>query len=339
VQPTHPSLRFSVGRGALAFLALLTLVALDARVAPGEPMRIGSPTFDWGLWSLLYDGQSGTTTEFVVAPPIQIGGAVDDRYEAQLFPDVIPDAEVFSEEGGRTFWIAATSAHTTPDPIEGDPIGGKADLNIYQSFEKDEADARLFYKLTAAKFVGLDPSPAIDDLRPYGFFYIVVTASYRPTPTAPPDMFFDFVDGAELTGKGREWDFSSPANFSLVPSVGSLNQSYVELSLAQPFTLEIDISSVPLHEEFTLHYEIFASAEDTAQVDTGISVYAKDPADPNSGSYFEYTGLTPTDRPLLAPEPGSPALVLSGVVVLLCFSGLRAGRGPQRSCSGGRVGS
>jgi hypothetical protein len=68
-------------------------------------------------------------------------------------------------------------------------------------------------------------------------------------------------------------------------------------------------------QEFTLRYTAAAYALDTAQVDTGGTATFKDPLNPGAGTYFEYTGLTPTDNPV--PEPGGPLLLVAGLGVLL----------------------
>jgi hypothetical protein len=344
LQPRHRPLRFPPRGGALALAGLLALLALDAGLAEAAQaagLSIGNPRLNWEFTSYLSDGQGGISEEFLLGPFSQIGGELSDKYEAQLVPNGWPDAEVFSNAGATTFWVAADAPDTPPDPIEGDAVGGRANLWILQSFRKDETNASLTYKLTAVKFIGADPSPPNDNGRPDGYLAINVDAQ----KAGDPGPFFTFADGAEITGQGASWLFQAPSHLSLAPSVGGLNQSYVELSLTAPFTLQIDLSDVDVGEEFTLLYQIQAEAVDTAQVDTGVSVFARDPADPSSGSYFEYTGLTPTDNPIELPEPGGPALLLVGAAVLLGLRGASRrhsspGRGPRpaalRTFPGGR---
>ena len=104
---------------------------------------------------------------------------------------------------------------------------------------------------------------------------------------------------------------------------GSLDEPYVELQLESPVREEIDLSEVDVGESFTFSYTMYAHAEDSWQLDTGVNVWGRDPLDAESGAYFEFTGLEPTDDPILAPEPGRPALLLAGAAILL---GLRAPR-------------
>jgi hypothetical protein len=87
----------------------------------------------------------------------------------------------------------------------------------------------------------------------------------------------------------------------------------------------VDLSAVGIGQEFTLEYHMTASAFDYAQLDTGLTVRGRDPLNPDSGTYFEFTGLTPTDNPV--PEPGRPALLVAGAAVL---AGLRPGRRHSR---------
>ncbi|HEX2486528.1 MAG TPA: AAA family ATPase, partial [Myxococcota bacterium] len=121
------------------------------------------------------------------------------------------------------------------------------------------------------------------------------------------------------------WLFEPGAHLSYSVSQGGLDQGYVQLSLSAPFTQQVDLSAVGIGQEFTLEYHMTASAFDYAQLDTGLTVRGRDPLNPDSGTYFEFTGLTPTDNPV--PEPGRPALLVAGAAVL---AGLRPGRRHSR---------
>ena len=99
--PRSRSPRFGI-RGAA--LAVAGFPALDPAPGPAEPMEIGSPTFDWYLSSLLFRGPADYTDEIVVDPPPQVGGGVDDAFEASLFADAEPDAAAFSTSARNRIW-------------------------------------------------------------------------------------------------------------------------------------------------------------------------------------------------------------------------------------------
>ena len=325
MQLSPSSLRSPARSGALALGGLLALVALDAAPALGEPTPIGSPHFDWLFQPLMYDSSNEPQYEFADRlESFQVGGEVHDTYEALLFPNSVPDGEVFSNAGATTFWASSVAPFGTGDPVEGDPVGTWVGLSFRQSFRKDQANASLAYKLTDIRLIGADPSAPGDGRGPGGSLEVDVYIFKERDPNGLIlSEFWDWVSIDGLGG-GAGWELDGlggggPLALPVAPRAGGLDQSYVELALTQPFTVPIDLSGVLQGEEFTLAYYLKAVAFDTAQTDTFMAVHGRDPADPDSGSYFEYTGLTPTDNPLVVPEPGRPALLLAGGALLLCL--------------------
>lgn len=331
--PTHPPLRRPAIASALASLGLAGLLAGPARSAP---MEIGSPQYSYRFGTSFPDGFEALGPVFY-----QTGGALSVGEDLGLFPDGNIDREVFANFGALPFSVMAKTLATLPNPGTQDPIGTHAVLGIAQSFRKDEADASLSFTITRMRFIGLDPSPAGDDAEVFLALRALVEAYVQPG-----NNFFEFFRAPTLFGLGRAnpgpglcnppcWSLEADG-LPLAVSVGGLDQGYVEIDLAAPFTQAVDLSAVPVGEEFTVLYTSTAFARDTAQVDSGGSASFKDPLDPDSGTYFEFTGLTPTDNPIVVPEPGRTALLLAGGAVLLGLRGAsrRSRPGPPERSPG-----
>ena len=311
---------------ALALLGLLA--SLGAGSAWGTPTPIGSPSFRYRFITYRLIG-GGLYDPDTLDEVNQTGGIIYDFLEVGEFQDGVPEMEVFSNEGATTFWVAADAPHTLPDPVAGEPVGSNALLTISQTFRKDELDASFSFTITAAKLIGLDSSPAGDQRSVTALLLVEVDARDQLGFS-----FFHFFDLPVLTGLGRAnggpgpcnppcWDFGSEGHLPMAVTAGGLDQGYVEVTLTAPFKQSLDLSTIPVGEQFTVTYQAMADAVDTAQVDTGGTAIFRDPTDPNSGAYFEYTGLTPTEP---VPEPAAPLLLLAGLGVLLSARAARRAR-------------
>jgi len=295
-------------------------------------MEIGSPHYEYEFHAFKASGGGGWATTPSDLYPAQNGGVVSFEEEIEQFTDNVPDREVFAGLGALPFGVAVTTLSTLPDPPSGTPVGTDGSLEISQSFRKDRADASLSFTITEAKLVGLDSSPA-GDILSVDVGLLVEVEAYFVDPFNP---FTSLLLEATLNGLGRAnpgpglcsppcWALDTDG-LPLAVSVGGLDQGYVEIGLTAPLTRQVEISDVPVGAEFTLVYYAYAWAVDTAQVDTGGSARFRDPLNPDSGTYFEFSGLTPTDNPVLAPEPGRPALLLAGAAILLALRSARRRR-------------
>ena len=317
--------RLATPRGALTLAALVALAAAPAASEPrvGNPsgLSIGNPWLSWFILTRKADGLQDT--EMPSPKYRQYDAPILEERDPETIPPGDPEIRLFINEGATTFWVEAAAPAAHPSPSGEDPVAYQSKIEIWQSFEKLEPDARLFFNLTGAKIVGLDPSPANDQLGPEGELF-VTSVMFKPGGGV---FLWEYAAVTTLTGVGREWELSPGVGFhNVLPFVvtdGSLDEPYVELQLEFPVREEIDLSEVDVGESFTFSYTMYAHAEDSWQLDTGVNVWGRDPLDAESGAYFEFTGLEPTDDPILAPEPGRPALLLAGAAILL---GLRAPR-------------
>lgn len=308
-------------RSAAAWVALL---ALDAAPVLGAPTEIGEPKYEYRFTQYLADGGSDYH-EVVSGPFYQTGGALAVGVDVGPFQPPPPqpnppEMEVFSYFGALPFSVLAETPVSVAHPHSDEPIGTKASLTIFQSFRKDEEDATLSFTITQAKLIGLDSTRDDDDEYVEVFLNVDVAAL-----DTPDHAFYSFFDFEHLLGLGRAdpgpgpcdpdcWAFTGD-QLPLAVVSGGLDQGYVEYSLTAPFTRYVDLSQVGVGQEFTIRYTAHAFALDTAQVDTGGSARFKDPLNADAGTYFEYTGLTPTDNPV--PEPGGPLLLVAGLGALL----------------------
>ncbi len=320
---------------ALACPALLALPAAPAHAAIADGLDIGNPWLEYTFTTTLGNGEQG-----VEQPPTQVGGAIDKASDPEPIPMNMPEMAAAINEGAKTFWVQALSPQANPDPGPVNPVRYASRIFITQSFRKDEADATLDYVMSAAHVIGLDPSAAGDGLGPSGFLSFSLDATRHGGPVV--EDFFHAAGFAGITGLGHAWrPDPAPAGTGSIPlevTAGAFNQSYLELKLLQPYRIEVDLSDIELMEGFTIRYELKAECGDTKQLDTGCDVYARDPLEPGSGNAFYYTGLTPTDDPIVVPEPGRTALLLTGGAVLLGLRGAsrRSRPGPPGRSPGPR---
>ena len=299
---------------ALAGPALLALPAAPAHAAIADGLEIGEPWLEYTFTTTLGNGEQG-----IEQPPIQVGGAIEKESDPEPIPMNMPEMAASIEQGAKRFWVQALSPQASPDPGPGDPVRYASRIFITQSFRKDEADATLAYVMSAAHIIGLDPSEPGDGLGPSGFLSFSLDLTRHGPPVV--DNFFHAAGFVGITGLGHAWrPDAAPAGTGSIPleiTAGAFNQSYLELRLLQPYRIEVDLSDIGLMEGFTIRYELKAECGDTKQLDTGCDVYARDPLEAGSGNAFYYTGLTPTDDPILAPEAGGPAMLLAGAGVML----------------------
>ncbi|HSJ99480.1 MAG TPA: hypothetical protein VLC53_20555 [Myxococcota bacterium] len=309
----------SWGAGALAAGLLL-----GAGPAAAAGMDIGNPSFRWQFRQYLSTGVGGITAppEFV-AGSSQFGGALHETADVNL--NSFDELEIFSNAGATTFWSQGRSPFGDPE-LNGVPLGVNSEFTLEQSFRKDEPDGSLSFTITQVRLEGSDPIGIRDNDGLWAYLALYIVADQGGAP------FFSFANAERLGGAGGAWEYTHVIG-PLAPEItsGGESESGIRIELPEPYVGEVDLSSVGEDEEFTLRYVISLDAVDTAQIDSYVAAYLRDPLEPTDGAFFEFTGLTPTDDPVPAPEPGRAAQLAAAALALGATAHRRRTRSPIRA--------
>ena len=266
---------------------------------------------------------------------------VFDPDGTSLPSDGIATGQIASTEDGRTFWVGAEAPGGNANVAE-EPIGGQADLEQTQSFIKRVPDASLSVTLSAAFIETTDLNDILQrtcpeihadglrcDLIKGQLFFEVEAFTVPPAPDIIPfRTFFHVAGGATVTGFAENWDSEvwNP-RFSRVPlwdvedfdfvidNLDGHREALVLMTLREPQTYDVDLSSVDVGEAFTLQSSIDATtynriARAPSEFGTSASAFLRDPLGGAGGSNVTFDGLEPTDVPDLprpAEEPVEPA--------------------------------
>lgn len=293
------------------------------------------PTRTWEFGA--FPGHGGAEIDF--GSGSQVGGVLDETVEFGLAPSeveiigptgVVPangkaHGHVFGTEDGVTYGAYAEAPFARIGGSE--PIGGITRLTQSQSFIKRSPEASLELTLTKVILSMTDynlfaPSVGHPDTTLTAEVYFEARAY-----TLGQRTFFLTAGGAMLKGvrpffDDAVWNYRfsvtplwSAANFDFMgDEISSPNFAHCQghsaaIFLREPITLIVDLSSLAVGEEFTLRSEIFASAENrrgggsTGDCEGSAALaYLRDPLDAG-GTTLEFSGLEPTNRPLLTPPP------------------------------------
>ena len=103
----------------LCVAALLCIGGL----AIGAPLtHIGQPQYHWSFHNIVADGLGGVKPPTLIFEDAKVGGALVDGVSFAPNSSGLPTlhAEVFSKEGGMSFWAKTFSAPAQAFPVEGD---------------------------------------------------------------------------------------------------------------------------------------------------------------------------------------------------------------------------
>lgn len=316
-----------------AFAITLGLVAGHARAAPVT--SIGSPLYEWVWEEVRSNGQGGTLSErFAVGPFFQVGGELDQGYQLPPPPPLsstLTHLKVFANSTATTFWTEAVGPGTGLFPPLDVAVGGNARLGIYQTFRKDEADATLSFTISAltirAFALGV---PGTEGLTGVLGFTVNVYDNTSGVPLDVLPVLDQFTHVTSLTGTRGDWTIENlgPLNVDFIDGTSETTTG-ASVALLAPFTRGLNLSQVPVGEEFLLVYQMFATAIDTEQADSRIQAFGRDPLTPGSGTSFSFTGLTPTNQGFVpgaataVPEPASLVLFALGGLGLVAMGAMR----------------
>ena len=338
--------------GLAGLLALAAAPAAAQEPPPDPPVSTSQPTRTWAFSEYRADGTEIGESFF------RVGGRLNatESFPASWFDlgepiDGLNIGRVFSSESGSTYGVYAQSPATglgqLSDPAHA--VGTKSDLEQYQSFRKDSADARLGFKVTAVEVKAVDtngrriprpPECPASFVTCNGVMEGEVRLSVQAY-TGAGRRFYQAAGGARVFGWQDHFDFEvfrdsfstapfweerhfdwEPLEAGPPPAFPHGSPTHLAiLNLRRPVRFEIDISSVAVGETFTVRTDTFASAYDRRFADgdgrlgSTVSAYLRDPLEIGGDPQLEGTGLTAVPDPLLdtpAPEPDDPAECAAG---------------------------
>ncbi len=311
------------------------------------PLVRNEPTREWSFGA--FPGNGAREIDF--GSGTQVGGALDVTAEFGLGPSGVeiigPNGtapangtargHVFGTESGVTYGAYAEAPFARIGGSE--PIGGISRLTQSQSFIKRSSNASLTFTiskvvLSAGDFNLFAPSIGFSDTTLTAEVFFEVQAF-----TLTQRTFFLSAGGAMIKGTRANFGFDSWSHlYSMTPlwSDADFTRAVVPLTdpnftfclgenaimqLRAPRTYTVDLSSIDVGEEFTLRSAIFAAAENRrgggASGDcegSAALAYLRDPLDVG-GTRLEFSGLEPTNRPIMTPptlEVSEPASCVPG---------------------------
>lgn len=241
-------------------------------------------------------------------------------------------ATVAAYNEGKTFWSQTVSPTGGGD--DNSVFGGSSRIEIAQSFRKYLVDATLSFTFTAGKLQLMDYGAARGD----GFRLFAAVAFdvdvwghtaadvvwHEGQSVLLDEAFNTFGDHEDNTFELSKRQDTGPLTSGMDPwtwncsGCGGPAYGFATATLNAPYTGVIDLSMIPFGSEFTVRFSLETIAHDARQGETNALAYAKDPIETGSGVGFAFTGLTPTNNPVLAPvpEPGTWALIAVGLFAL-----------------------
>lgn len=314
--------------------AAMLLCAAAAAQAGGE---IGNPIYTIDMVSL--DALLGPTTPAVFVDSPRFADANGDlvagliwRAPGPLLNNGSIGGAVFNH--GNTYWIGGDTPTYTgvlPQPAT-NLVGGRASIDVWQSYRKEREDAQLHFTYTAASLqlyrdvevgrtcnncilgqVGWSAEVYLPELVGAPLWSQKQTATLVDNNGALELTVLNDATGFGLINPEWQWDCARCGGTAL-----GLGTALLQV----PYRGEIDLSSLSYDPavaaseqvEFTVHYTMTWLAYDQGSWGKA-TVFTRDPlGSDHTGVSFDIDGLIPTDNPAgVVPEPGTWALMLAGL--------------------------
>ena len=279
----------------------------------------------------------GLLNELFDFGPTSRDGDVFDPDGTSLPSDGIATGQISSSASGETFWVGAEAPSGNAN-LPNDPVGGFSDLTQTQSFIKRADDAKLTFILSAAFIEATDrngigfgrrcPAAHADGLLCdliKGELRLDVQAFTVPAAPniVPFNTFFHVAGGATLEGFAGSWDSSTwtPPNSQIpiwgvedfdfvIDTLEGAPEGLVLMILRNPRTFTVDLSSIAVGQAFTLQTYTYAIAYNRIagppqEAPSSVSAFLRD-RQSSKGMTVTFTGLEPTDSPVLIPPVDAP---------------------------------
>jgi uncharacterized delta-60 repeat protein len=254
-----------------------------------------------------------------------------------------------SLNNGNTYWVGA-EAPVGNIALDDDPVGSMTRLVQYQTFIKNAANASYTFTLTGIELDAFDgnevlgrPCPPARDLYDGIFCDLIGAEVFLDVMAFPIDLatrvpgpsFYRISDGISLLGSSSIAGFGTffvdivtPDYTSFRPLFHGANGSTLafdirtepfestpsghrSIRLIEPLVTNIDLSTVPVGQAFTVRVIAHARTYDRAAVTvsrigsefpTAAHAWLRDPAS-TSGTTVVTQGLTPVDTPIPVVDP------------------------------------
>ena len=308
-----------------------------------DPLRIWTfsthPPNGLGLAPQPLPGGGGSQSGGTVEETAAFGSAPFDQpivgSTQTLPPDGVANGFVFSSANGVTYLVSAEAPYGVAAANGPGPIGSRTQLKQFQSFVKRDNSASLSFTLTNIDLVVQDYNTRADPSKLIYAEVLLAVGAYKTTGS------YFFLRAAKASVRGRGALYVPDArneSFSLAPlwSIDDFDMSITDVSypigngscpgkqgrlkLKAPRTYTVDLSSVAVGETFTLRIDTYADALNRRGGEavgdcqaSSARAFLRDPQQ-IGGTTLAFTGLEPTNQPLLPPPPDD-RLVLPAVCV------------------------
>jgi hypothetical protein len=321
-----------------SFLSVLAGVLASLSAAECAAASLGAPTLEISIWGIKQDDPFGVGELLNFATHVNgVNGVVEVREQIGVNTSGNPAWVIAnSTEDGATFWVHVDTPNNYQRAVN--YIGGRAHVDIYQSYTKDSLDAALNYTYTYANLLGyVNPEFGPGCRTGVSECLQASMASWVEVYDSTNTLVWLDTDAALIVST-----FDNPAfETTLIgdwPWVVDDNPYPVyldvEVKLPGSVTQQIDLSAIELNEEFTVAYHLRGWAFDESSnmgPNRGTNVQARDPlsGDTGVGSTWDLTGLTPTNRPTVTapiPEPSTWMTLAAGLGILAAAGRCQRGR-------------
>jgi hypothetical protein len=196
-------------------------------------------------------------------------------------------------------------------------------VEIYQSYRKDAADARLTFTYSGA-YIYLTMPPDMpprndQELRTEASWsYSVYDAEDEVSGESQEVQLF-YLDGWYLFFLDGQWGSAEDLpvhSWEWLCACGpGTQQPHTGAELAD-FTHAVDLAAIDVGEEFTVVYRLFVGAYNALHPSAKAYAWSRDPLG-EGGVSFEMEGLTPTNAPFVpTPEPSAALAGFAAAAVL-----------------------
>ena len=302
--------------GSVLAIGLTCFVFFAVATAVAQVPLTEQAGFTYDFVEIRSDGSGGIGVQFSDTGGNENGVVLSETYTISPPPPLqttLEHLEVFSNASATPIWASAISPGANLNPEEGENVGGRGRVQAGRQYRKESQDASMSFTISELMVSAFGPTNhPTNNIGMSTFIQFNMTFFENFGPGDVPSQTFETK--TELTGRPNGYELT-PGALNVGVTNGGLDQEFVEVSLNSPFTGVIDLSGVPVGEEFVVVYGVQAEAIDTIQFDTRIEAYGRDPLDAGTGLTVSFNDLTPVGP--FIPEPSTLTVLAGGTYWLV----------------------